>query len=365
MSAADGIIRTRLQRAPHDPQSMLYPLLRPLLFALDPETAHDTVFASLDAAAASGVAQLVAPRVRASPVEVMGLSFPNRVGLAAGLDKNAAHIDGLATMGFGFIECGTVTPRPQPGNPRPRMFRLIDAEAIINRMGFNNAGVERFLRNVARARFATARGGILGVNIGKNFDTPNARAIEDYTMCLRAVYAHASYVTVNISSPNTKGLRGLQEDAALLHLLATLKAEQARLAQVHGKYTPLVVKIAPDLTPADLRRIARSLMAHKIDGVIATNTTTDHSAVAGSPHADEAGGLSGRPLGTKSTAVIRTLARELAGALPIIGVGGIMSGADAKEKLAAGATLVQIYTGLIYKGPHLVAEIAEALATGP
>ena len=347
------------------PQSMLYPLFRPLLFALDPETAHDAAFVSLDAAAACGVAQLVAPRVRASPVEVMGLTFPNRVGLAAGLDKNAAHIDGLATLGFGFIECGTVTPRPQPGNPKPRMFRLIDAEALINRLGFNNEGVERFLVNVARARFATTRGGILGLNIGKNFDTPNARAIDDYLACLRAVYARASYVTVNISSPNTQGLRELQGDAALEHLLGKLKAEQAKLAQVHGKYTPLVVKIAPDLTPADVRRIARSLMAHAIDGVIATNTTTDRSAVAGSPQAKEAGGLSGRPLGTKSTAVIRTLAAELGGALPIIGVGGIMSGADAREKIVAGATLVQIYTGLIYKGPELVAAIAEALATMP
>jgi dihydroorotate dehydrogenase len=344
------------------PQSMLYPLFRPLLFALDPETAHDAAFASLDAAAACGVAQLVAPRVRASPVEVMGLKFPNRVGLAAGLDKNAAHIDGLATLGFGFIECGTVTPRPQPGNPKPRMFRLVDADAFINRLGFNNDGVERFLLNVARARFATARGGILGLNIGKNFDTPNARAIDDYVACLRAVYVPASYVTVNISSPNTQGLRELQDDAALEHLLGTLKAEQAALAQTHGKYTPLVVKIAPDLAPADLRRIARTLTEHRIDGVIATNTTTDRSAVAGLPHADEAGGLSGRPLAVKSNAVIRTLAAELDGALPIIGVGGIMSGTDAREKIAAGATLVQIYTGLIYKGPELVAEIAKALA---
>jgi dihydroorotate dehydrogenase len=348
----------------HHPQSMLYPLFRPLLFALDPETAHDAAFASLDAAAACGVAQLVAPRVRTSPVEVMGLRFPNRVGLAAGLDKNARHIDGLATLGFGFIECGTVTPRPQPGNPKPRMFRLVEAEALINRLGFNNEGVERFLINVGRARFATARGGILGLNIGKNFDTPNARAIDDYVACLTAVYAHASYVTVNISSPNTKGLRDLQEDAALEALLRTLKSEQARLAQQYGKYAPLVVKIAPDLAPADLRRIARSLLAHKIDGVIATNTTTDRSAVAGLPHADEAGGLSGRPLRAKSTAVIRTLAAALDGALPIIGVGGIMSGADAREKIAAGASLVQIYTGLIYKGPELVAEIAKALATG-
>jgi dihydroorotate dehydrogenase len=343
---------------------MLYPLFRPLLFALDPETAHDMVFASLDAAAAIGVAQLVTPKVRASPVEAMGLKFPNRVGLAAGLDKNAAHIDGLAALGFGFIECGTVTPRPQPGNPKPRLFRLPEAEALINRLGFNNDGVDRFLGNVTRARFGPGSGGVLGLNIGRNFDTPNARAIDDYLACFKAVYARASYITVNISSPNTQGLRELQEDAALERLLSALKSEQERLAQTHGKYTPLVVKIAPDLTPADLRRIARSLTAHKIDGVIATNTTTDHSGVAGSPHAEEAGGLSGRPLKAKSTAVIRTLSAELAGAMPIIGVGGIMSGADAKEKITAGATLVQVYTGLIYKGPELVAEIAEALAPG-
>jgi len=343
---------------------MLYPLLRPLLFALDPETAHDAAFAGLDAAAACGVARLVAPRVRASPVDVMGLRFPNRVGLAAGLDKNAAHIDGLATFGFGFIECGTVTPRPQPGNPKPRMFRLPEAQALINRLGFNNDGVERFLRNVAGARFASA-GGILGLNIGRNFDTPNARAVDDYVTCFRAVYASASYVTVNISSPNTKGLRDLQEDAALGRLLGTLKSEQAKLAQVHGKHTPLVVKISPDLTTADLRRVARSLLAHEVDGVIATNTTIDRAAVAKLPHADEAGGLSGAPLREKATAVIRTLADELRGALPIIGVGGIMSGPDAREKIAAGATLVQIYTGLIYKGPELVAEIADALAPAP
>jgi dihydroorotate dehydrogenase len=302
--------------------------------------------------------------VRASPVEAMGLTFPNRVGLAAGLDKNAAHIDGLAALGFGFVECGTVTPRPQPGNPKPRLFRLPEAEALINRLGFNNDGVDRFLANVQRARFGPGSGGILGLNIGRNFDTPNARAIDDYLACLKLVYARASYITVNISSPNTQGLRELQEDTALERLLGALKSEQARLAQTHGRYTPLVVKIAPDLTPTDLRRIARSLIAHKIDGVVATNTTTDRSAVTGSPHGEEAGGLSGRPLKAKSTAVIRMLAAELAGAIPIIGVGGIMSGADAKEKIAAGATLVQVYTGLIYKGPKLVAEIAEALAPG-
>jgi len=341
---------------------MLYPLFRPLLFTLDPEAAHELAFASLDAAAASGIAQLVAPRVRPSPITAMGLNFPNRIGLAAGLDKNAAHIDGLATLGFGFIECGTVTPRPQPGNPKPRVFRLPEAEALINRLGFNNDGVHRFLANVARAKFGPANGGILGLNIGKNFDTPNDRAIEDYLACLRAVHSRASYVTVNISSPNTEGLRELQAESALDALLTRLKDEQARLADEHGKYTPIAVKIAPDLTPEDLRRIARTLVAHRIDGVIATNTTVDHTAVARLRHAGESGGLSGRPLKDKATAALRVLAAELAGALPIIGVGGIMSGADAQERIAAGATLLQIYTGLIYKGPELVSEIGEALA---
>jgi dihydroorotate dehydrogenase len=341
---------------------MLYSLLRPLLFALDPETAHDLALASFDAAAVTGVAQLVAPRVRAAPVRAMGLTFPNPVGLAAGMDKNAAHIDGLASLGFGFIECGTVTPRPQPGNPKPRLFRLPEAEALINRLGFNNDGVERFLANVARAKFGPASGGILGLNIGRNFDTPSERAVEDYLACLRAVYSHASYVTVNVSSPNTPGLRDLQGEVALDALLAALKEEQARLADRHGRYTPMAVKIAPDLAVDDIRRIARTLVAHRIDGVVATNTTIDHAAVAGLRHADEPGGLSGRPLKEKSTAVIRVLAAELGGALPIIGVGGIMSGGDAQEKVAAGATLVQIYTGLIYKGPELVAELVRALA---
>jgi dihydroorotate dehydrogenase len=341
---------------------MFYPLLRPLLFTLDPETAQEVAFASLDAAASLGVAQLVARRPPRSPVEAMGLSFPNRVGLAAGLDKNALHIDGLATLGFGFIECGTVTPRPQPGNPKPRLFRLPKAEALINRLGFNNDGVERFLANVARARFGPKSGGILGLNIGKNFATPNDRAVDDYLTCLRAVYAHASYVTVNVSSPNTAGLRDLQAGAALDALLTALKAEQAKLADRHGKYTPLVLKIAPDLSAGDIHRIARTLIVHRCDGVIATNTSVDRSAVAGLAHGGEEGGLSGRPLKAKATAVMRALAAELDGAMPIIGAGGIMSGADALEKMAAGATLVQIYTGLIYRGPGLVAEIATALA---
>jgi dihydroorotate dehydrogenase len=343
---------------------MLYPLFRPLLFALDPETSHDVALTGLDGAAASGLARFIAPRVPASPLKVMGLDFPNRVGLAAGLDKNAEHIDGLAALGFGFIECGTVTPRPQPGNPKPRLFRVPEADALINRLGFNNDGIDRFLANVQRARFGPKSGGILGLNIGRNFDTPNARAIDDYRNCFGAVYAHASYVTVNISSPNTPGLRALQEDEPLEQLLAGLKAEQAKLAQKHGKYTPLLIKISPDLTSADLRRMARSLVAHRVDGVIATNTTVDRRGLETVAAGNETGGLSGRPLMERSTAVIRALAAELGGALPIVGVGGIMSGDDAKAKIAAGATLVQIYTGLVYRGPELIAEVAEALA-GP
>ncbi|HTS21774.1 MAG TPA: quinone-dependent dihydroorotate dehydrogenase [Casimicrobiaceae bacterium] len=337
---------------------MLYPLVRPLLFALDPETAHDLTLAGLDAAAALGAARRPPP----SPVTAMGIAFPNRVGLAAGLDKNAAHIDGLAALGFGFIECGTVTPRPQPGNPRPRLFRLPEADALINRLGFNNAGVDAFVHNVSRARFGRASGGILGLNIGRNFDTPNERAFEDYLACLRAVHGYASYVAINISSPNTAGLRELQQDSALDILLAALKGQQAKLADQHGKYTPIAVKIAPDLGADELRAVARALIAHGVDGVIATNTTVDHAAVAGLRHAGEAGGLSGRPLRDKATAAIRTLAAALDGALPIIGVGGILSGADAKEKIDAGATLVQLYTGLIYRGPELIAEVAQALA---
>jgi dihydroorotate dehydrogenase len=338
--------------------STMYPLLRPFLFALDPETSHDMVFAALDAAARVGLARAFAAQVPEAPVTVMGLTFPNRVGLAAGLDKNARHIDALAALGFGFLECGTVTPRAQPGNPRPRLFRLPAAEGLINRMGFNNDGVERFLRNVARA----SSRGILGLNIGKNFDTPNARAVDDYLACLRAVYTKASYVTVNISSPNTKGLRDLQSDDALGALLAAIKREQAALADTHGKYTPIAVKIAPDLSSVAIAGIAKALVRHRIDGVIATNTTVSRDTVPGVRHSDEAGGLSGRPLRAQATEVIRALAKALDGALPIIGVGGILSGTDAKEKVDAGATLVQIYTGLVYKGPDLVAECARALA---
>jgi len=335
-----------------------YPLFRPLLFALDPEAAHDATFRALDAAARLGLAQIVAPRLPRSPVSVMGIEFPNPVGLAAGLDKNAAHLAGLATLGFGFLEVGTVTPRPQPGNPKPRMFRLRESEALINRFGFNNEGVERFVANVKRSPYR----GVLGINLGKNFDTPNARAADDYVSGLRAVYALASYVTVNISSPNTQGLRDLQSDEMLAALLVRLKAEQKALAQTHGRHVPLAVKIAPDLAPDAIRGVARLLVENGIEGVIATNTTIARDAVVGQANAHEQGGLSGRPLFEKSNEVIRTLARALDGALPIIGVGGILSGADAKAKIGAGAALVQVYTGLIYRGPALVAECVEALA---
>jgi len=340
---------------------MIYPLVRPLLFALDPETAHDITFAGLDLAVRCGAAHAFAQHVPASKVTAMGLEFPNRIGLAAGLDKNAAHIDALAAMGFGFIECGTVTPRAQAGNPRPRLFRIAESEALINRLGFNNFGVERFLANAARASWD----GILGINIGKNFDTSNAHAADDYLACLRAVYTRASYVTVNVSSPNTKGLRDLQAEDALSGLAMTLKAEQKRLADKHGEYTPIAVKIAPDLTPGAIDGIARVLVRHKIDAVIATNTTLARDGIKGRNHADETGGLSGRPLREQATAVVARIAKALDRALPVIGVGGIMSGADAKEKIDAGATLVQIYTGLVYRGPQLVADCARAVAIEP
>ena len=334
-----------------------YPFARPFLFALDPETAHDLAFAALDRAAALGLAQLFAPSAAPAPVTVMGIPFPNRVGLAAGLDKNAQHLAGLATFGFGFLEAGTVTPRPQPGNPKPRMFRLPRVNALINRLGFNNVGVANFLENLAESAYRS----VLGVNIGRNFDTPNAKAADDYLFCLRAVYAKAHYVTVNVSSPNTQGLRELQSEDALAPLLSSLKTEQARLAQQHGRYVPLVVKISPDLPDNDLVAIARQLVAQQIDGVIATNTTIARDVIAEQHHAMEVGGLSGGPLRDKATHAIRQLARTLDGALPIIGVGGILSGEDAREKVAAGASLLQIYTGLIYRGPELVAECIDAL----
>jgi dihydroorotate dehydrogenase len=287
----------------------------------------------------------------------MGLIFPNPVGLAAGLDKNGDCIDGLAALGFGFIEIGTITPLPQPGNPKPRLFRLPQANAIINRMGFNNDGADKLIENVQRADYR----GILGINIGKNANTPIENAADDYLICLRKVYAHASYVAVNISSPNTRHLRQLQGEDALNDLLKPLKAEQQKLADTHGKYVPIVLKIAPDMEAGQVAQIARLLMQHRIDGVIATNTTLSREGVENLPHGEESGGLSGAPVRDKSTGVIRQLAAELQGALPIIGVGGILSGSDAAEKIHAGAALVQIYSGLIYRGPALVAESCAAI----
>jgi dihydroorotate dehydrogenase len=338
---------------------MLYSLARPLLFAMDPETAHELALGSLKLIERGGIASMLADTGPARPVKLMGLDFPNALGLAAGLDKNGEYIDALASMGFGFIEIGTVTPRRQPGNPKPRMFRLPEANALINRLGFNNQGVEQLVANVLRARYR----GILGINIGKNFDTPIERAADDYEFCLAKVYAHASYVAVNVSSPNTKDLRQLQGADELGALAGKLKTEQKRLADLHGRYVPLVLKIAPDLDDAALEAIAKCLLRHRLDGVIATNTTVSRAGVAGLRHAGESGGLSGAPLCEVSTAVIGKLAQLLKGRVPIIGVGGIMSAADARAKFAAGASLVQIYTGFIYRGPPLIGEILRALPT--
>ena len=324
---------------------------------MDGERAHDLGLAALDAAARLGL--LGPPRhLPGRPVQCMGLTFPNAVGLAAGLDKNGRHIDALATMGFGFIEVGTVTPRPQPGNPRPRLFRLPQARAIINRMGFNNEGIDALLTRIAGRRFD----GILGINIGKNFDTPIEHAVDDYLIGLRKAYPVADYVTVNISSPNTKNLRSLQEPGALDPLLAVLKEEQAALAARHGRHVPLALKIAPDLDEAQLDLIADRLRFHRFEAVIATNTTLSREGVAGLAHADQAGGLSGAPLRSAATGVVRALAQRLEGHVPIIAAGGILSGADAREKIDAGATLVQVYSGLVYRGPGLVREAVAALA---
>ena len=335
----------------------MYSLLRPALFRLDPETAHHLTLGGLKTAHALGLSGLVARRPADDPRTVMGLTFPNPVGLAAGLDKNGDCIDGLAALGFGFIEIGTVTPLPQSGNPQPRLFRLPQVQGIINRMGFNNDGVDKLIENVKRADYR----GILGINIGKNAATPIEKAADDYLICLRKVYAHAGYVTVNISSPNTKNLRQLQGGDELDALLSQLKAEQLKLADTHGKYVPIALKIAPDLDAEQIKQIAHLLMQHRIDGVIATNTTLSREGVENLPHGAETGGLSGAPVRDKSTAVIRALAAELQGALPIIGAGGILSGADAAEKIRAGAALVQVYSGLVYRGPALVGECCAAI----
>ena len=335
----------------------IYSIAKPLLFQLDAEKAHDLTLKSLRFAEKAGFLSLYPSTPKCQPRKVMGIDFPNPVGLAAGLDKNGVVIDGMAALGFGFIEIGTVTPRPQPGNPKPRLFRVKEAQGIINRFGFNNLGVDELIRNVQAAKYR----GVLGINIGKNFDTPNERAVDDYLIGLRKVYPYATYIVVNISSPNTKNLRQLQEKEALDILLSTLKAEQRILADQHGKYVPIALKIAPDLDAPQIIEIADLLKKHVFDGVIATNTTLDREAVKGMLHAEETGGLSGAPVRQKSTQVIQQLSQQLAGELPIIGVGGILSGADAEEKIAAGASLVQLYSGLIYRGPQLIYEVCRSL----
>jgi dihydroorotate dehydrogenase len=332
-----------------------YCLLKPFVFALDPETAHEMSIAGMKALGRSGLAPAARP-LPGRKVTAMGLDFPNPVGMAAGLDKNGEAIDVLAGWGWGFLEIGTVTPRPQPGNPKPRLFRLPEAMGVINRMGFNNHGVGALVENVRAAKFR----GILGINIGKNFDTPIENAADDYLACLDQVYAHASYVTVNISSPNTRNLRQLQGESELDALLGALKARQAQLAQTHGRHVPLALKIAPDLDDAQIAGIADALRRHRIEGVIATNTTLSREGVEHLPHGAETGGLSGAPLFGKSTEVVRKLAKALAGELPIIAAGGVTDGARAKAKLDAGATLVQVYSGLIYRGPELVRECVTA-----
>jgi dihydroorotate dehydrogenase len=337
-----------------------YALTRPFLFGLDPEQAHDLTLGALARIQRTPLICAVAqPRVD-DPVTVAGIRFPNRIGLAAGLDKNGRCIDGLAAMGFGFIEVGTVTPLGQPGNPKPRMFRLPQANALINRLGFNNQGLEAFIANVKQARFR-AQGGVLGLNIGKNAATPIERAVDDYLQCLDGVYPHADYVTVNISSPNTKNLRALQSDEALDALLSAVQDRRQQLAQRHGRSVPVFVKIAPDLDEAQVGVIAATLRKNAIDGVIATNTTIARDAVKHLPHGEEAGGLSGAPVLAASNRVIAQLRAALGAGYPIIGVGGVLSGADAQSKIAAGADLVQLYTGFIYKGPELVTEAARAL----
>ncbi|QQD19635.1 quinone-dependent dihydroorotate dehydrogenase [Spongiibacter nanhainus] len=335
----------------------MYSLLRRALFCLPTETSHDLALSALSAAQRLGLSSLLATPPAADPRTVMGVEFPNPVGLAAGLDKDGRHIRGLAALGFGFIEIGTVTPRPQPGNPLPRLFRLPEASAIINRMGFNNRGVDQLVDAVRRSGYD----GVLGINIGKNKDTPAEQAVDDYLHCLNKVYPLASYITVNLSSPNTPGLRDLQFGQPLIDLLAALKAEQKQLSQTHGRYVPIAVKIAPDMAEADLRGVAKVLIDQQIDGVIATNTTIARDAVKHLPHGAEAGGLSGRPVREASTQAVRILAEELDGKLPIIGVGGIDSGDAAAEKMRAGASLVQVYTGFIYRGPALIADVARAL----
>ena len=339
----------------------MYTLARQLLFKLSPETSHDLSLDLIGAGGRLGLNGLLCKQPAALPVTVMGLNFANPVGLAAGLDKNGAAIDGFAQLGFGFVEIGTVTPRPQPGNPKPRLFRLPEATAIINRMGFNNLGVDHLLARVRASRYD----GVLGINIGKNFDTPVERAVDDYLICLEKVYADASYITVNVSSPNTPGLRTLQFGDSLKQLLQALAVRREELVNKHGKRVPLAIKIAPDMTDEETAMVASALLETGMDAVIATNTTLSREGVQGLPYGDEAGGLSGAPVLEKSTHTVKVLAGELAGKLPIIAAGGITEGRHAAEKIAAGASLVQIYSGFIYKGPALIREAVDAIAALP
>ncbi|WP_312948893.1 quinone-dependent dihydroorotate dehydrogenase [Superficieibacter sp.] len=332
---------------------MYYPFVRKALFQLDPERAHEFTFQQLRRITGTPLQALLRQKVPAKPVTCMGLQFKNPLGLAAGLDKNGDCIDAFGAMGFGSVEIGTVTPRPQPGNDKPRIFRLVDAEGLINRMGFNNLGVDNLVENVKKAHFD----GVLGINIGKNKDTPVEQGKDDYLICMEKIYPYAGYIAINISSPNTPGLRTLQYGEALDDLLQAIKNKQAELQARHHKYVPVAVKVAPDLSVEELIQVADSLVRHNIDGVIATNTTLDRSLVQGMKNCDQSGGLSGRPLQLKSTEIIRMLSAELNGRLPIIGVGGIDSVIAAREKIAAGATLVQIYSGFIFKGPPLIKEI--------
>jgi dihydroorotate dehydrogenase len=337
-----------------------YALARPFLFGLDPETAHDLTMHSLARIQGTPLELAYCSGLVSDPVEIAGLKFPNRIGLAAGLDKNARCIDGLGAMGFGFVEVGTVTPLAQSGNPKPRMFRLPASQALINRLGFNNDGLDAFVANVQRSKFRS-KGRILGLNIGKNAATPIERATDDYLKCLDGVYPHADYITVNISSPNTKNLRQLQSDEALDALLSAINTRRKALSKQHGQHKPIFVKIAPDLDGEQIKLIAATLQRQGMDGVVATNTTISRDAVKGLPHAEETGGLSGKPVFEASNQVIRQLRAALGKDFPIIGVGGVMSGADAATKIQAGADLVQIYTGLIYRGPALVREAALAV----
>lgn len=336
---------------------MYYPFVRKALFTLDPERAHEVTFQQLRRVTGTPLEWLVRQNVPSKPVTCMGLTFKNPLGLAAGLDKNGECIDAFGAMGFGSIEIGTVTPRPQPGNDKPRLFRLVEAEGLINRMGFNNLGVDNLVENVKKAHFD----GVLGINIGKNKDTPVEQGKDDYLISMDKIYPYAGYIAINISSPNTPGLRSLQYGEALDDLLGAIKIKQQALQELHHKYVPIAVKIAPDLSEEELIQVADSLVRHNIDGVIATNTTLDRSLVQGMEHCDETGGLSGRPVQLKSTEIIRRLSQELNGRLPIIGVGGIDSVIAAREKMAAGASLIQIYSGFIFKGPPLIKEILNHL----